>query len=140
MKALTIWQPYASCIADGRKRFETRSWETDYRGLIAIHAAKRWQSEQQETLTSLIDRFPATFGDYAETDLSFGEMLCICRLVSIQKTENIRSTLTDEERAAGDYADGRFAWELEHVMTLSPRYRGTWPPEALELDTARASI
>lgn len=41
MKAITIWQPWASLIACGAKKFETRSWKTDYRGLIAIHAATR---------------------------------------------------------------------------------------------------
>lgn len=41
MKALTIWQPWATAIAIGAKRIETRSWETHYRGPIAIHAAAR---------------------------------------------------------------------------------------------------
>ena len=41
MKAITIWQPWASLLASGRKRYETRSWATTYRGPIAIHAAKR---------------------------------------------------------------------------------------------------
>lgn len=39
MKALTIWQPWASLIACGVKQYETRSWPTKYRGPIAIHAA-----------------------------------------------------------------------------------------------------
>ena len=41
MKALTIWQPWASLIACGAKRYETRSWATKYRGPIAIHAAMK---------------------------------------------------------------------------------------------------
>lgn len=41
MKALTLWQPWASLIALGIKRIETRSWSTNYRGPLAIHAAKR---------------------------------------------------------------------------------------------------
>lgn len=41
MKAITIWQPWASLLACGGKRFETRSWATSYRGPIAIHAAKK---------------------------------------------------------------------------------------------------
>lgn len=41
MKALTIWQPWASLIACGAKQFETRSWATKYRGAIAIHAAMK---------------------------------------------------------------------------------------------------
>ncbi len=39
MKAITIWQPWASLIACGAKQYETRSWATSYRGPIAIHAA-----------------------------------------------------------------------------------------------------
>lgn len=41
MKAITIWQPWASLLAIGAKQYETRSWETKYRGPIAIHAAKK---------------------------------------------------------------------------------------------------
>ncbi len=41
MKALTIWQPWASLIARGVKQYETRSWPTKYRGPIAIHAAMK---------------------------------------------------------------------------------------------------
>lgn len=41
MKAITIWQPWASLLAIGAKKYETRSWATNYRGPIAIHAAKK---------------------------------------------------------------------------------------------------
>lgn len=41
MKALTLWQPWASLVALGVKSIETRSWSTSYRGPLAIHAAKR---------------------------------------------------------------------------------------------------
>ena len=39
MKALSVWQPWASLLASGAKKYETRSWATHYRGPIAIHAA-----------------------------------------------------------------------------------------------------
>lgn len=41
MKALTLWQPWASLVALGVKTIETRSWSTRYRGPLAIHAATR---------------------------------------------------------------------------------------------------
>ena len=41
MKALSIWQPWAQLLAVGVKHDETRSWGTNYRGPILIHAAKR---------------------------------------------------------------------------------------------------
>lgn len=39
MKVLTIRQPYASAVVCGYKQFEFRSWKTNYRGKILIHAA-----------------------------------------------------------------------------------------------------
>lgn len=40
-KALTLWQPWATLVALGHKRIETRSWATRHRGELWIHAAKR---------------------------------------------------------------------------------------------------
>ena len=39
MKAITIKQPWASLIATGLKDIENRSWKTNYRGRVLIHAA-----------------------------------------------------------------------------------------------------
>jgi activating signal cointegrator 1 len=41
MKALTLHQPYASLVVLGVKWIETRSWRTDYRGPLWVHASKR---------------------------------------------------------------------------------------------------
>lgn len=38
MKVLTIKQPWATLIIDGYKKYEFRSWKTNYRGKILIHA------------------------------------------------------------------------------------------------------
>lgn len=47
MRAISLWQPWASAIALGSKRIETRSWSTSYRGPLAIHAAKSWTNVQK---------------------------------------------------------------------------------------------
>jgi len=41
MKIITLWQPWAALVALNLKRYETRSWPTNYRGPLLIHAAKR---------------------------------------------------------------------------------------------------
>ena len=41
MKAISLWQPWATAIAVGAKRIETRHWPTKHRGPLMIHAAKR---------------------------------------------------------------------------------------------------
>ena len=38
MKALTIKEPWASLIINGYKKYEFRSWKTNYRGKVLIHA------------------------------------------------------------------------------------------------------
>jgi hypothetical protein len=44
MKALSIRQPWAWLIATGFKDIENRTWPTDFRGRIYIHAPKRTDS------------------------------------------------------------------------------------------------
>jgi hypothetical protein len=43
-RALSLWQPWASLVALGHKRIETRSWSTRYRGPLVIHASKRCEA------------------------------------------------------------------------------------------------
>jgi hypothetical protein len=41
VKALTVWQPWADCIASGAKPIENRTRPFHYRGPLAIHAGLR---------------------------------------------------------------------------------------------------
>jgi hypothetical protein len=38
MKAITVKQPYASMIVNNYKKYEFRTWKTNYRGKLLIHA------------------------------------------------------------------------------------------------------
>lgn len=40
MKVITIKQPWATLIAKGYKEYEFRTWKTNYRGDILIHAGR----------------------------------------------------------------------------------------------------
>jgi hypothetical protein len=40
MKAITIKQPYAQVIVQGIKDVENRTWKTNFRGRVLIHAGK----------------------------------------------------------------------------------------------------
>ena len=40
-KCLSMWQPWASLLIWGFKRFEGRSWDTNYRGPLWIHAGAK---------------------------------------------------------------------------------------------------
>ena len=39
MKVLSLTEPYATLIKNGSKTIETRSWKTNYRGKLYIHAS-----------------------------------------------------------------------------------------------------
>jgi len=66
LKALSLWQPYASFIACWAKREETRGWYTGYRGLVAIHASKRIGEE-------LIEAYEARYAACDWYDASMSE-------------------------------------------------------------------
>ena len=55
IKALTIHHPWASLIAVGAKKYETRSWATKYRGQIAIHAGKKLFTPSKNMNKSILD-------------------------------------------------------------------------------------
>lgn len=58
MKTLTIKQPYASLIVEGYKEYEFRTWKTNYRGRILIHAGKGIDKETINNIKPLELDYP----------------------------------------------------------------------------------
>ena len=114
MRAITIRQPYASFIADGLKRYETRDWPVNFRGNIAIHASEKWNQHRAASLNQLTLDFPE-LEKYSYTKPPLGVVVAACRVVACHRVEDIRDQLSALELAVGDYSDGRFAWQLELV-------------------------
>ena len=54
MKALSIRQPWAWLIAEGHKDVENRTWRTDYRGPILIHASQYDRGTEYWLLSNMI--------------------------------------------------------------------------------------
>ena len=117
MKAISLWQPWASAIPLGYKRIETRGWKTNYRGPLAIHAAKRWAPDQREfaSVQMRLGRLPKR--------IPLGAIVAICRIVDCIPTDEIMSQrirygVTAIERIYGNYDAGRYAWLLEDIRAL----------------------
>ena len=119
MKCLSLTQPWATLVVEGKKQFETRSWSTKYRGPLLIHAAKGWPESAKR-----ICRFPGLFRDtlvelgYLHDSFNLPRALIIGQvdLVGVFTTESQRERIGPEEEAFGDYGDGRFAWQLENPV------------------------
>lgn len=141
MKALTLTQPWATLVAIGAKRIETRSWATRYRGPLAIHAAKNVPKPARALYRDNWRFFTVlrNAGYGGSSRLPLGAVLAICRLVDCVRIEpsgiigKWTYLLADKDRecAFGDYSIGRFAWILTDVQALpelirAKGARGLW--------------
>jgi hypothetical protein len=125
MKALSTWQPYASLLVYKIKKYETRSWATNYKGLIAIHAAKKsaksvmnmllpwvWQTIQH-LLSPYYPKIEYPGNLPVGAVLGYGNLIA-CHLIDAE----FIATLSEDEKLMGDYTLGRYAWEIVDVVML----------------------
>lgn len=154
-RAITVWQPWASLLGtpvrytrSGRprfaKNFETRSWATEYRGPIAIHAAAK---PLRETLREITDYaqlrticealIPIIYRGEAPRGLTWQDVaadlehecaalprravICVgelkeCHLITPALLERI----PERERLVGDWTPGRYAWEIVKRRPCAP--------------------
>lgn len=121
MKCISLWQPWASLIAVGAKKIETRSWTTSYRGVLAIHAAKVFNRESRDFwMTSRFVRARVEQFNALSPDVPLGAFVAVCRLADVKTAFQLSGTLGAEEEALGNYGIGRYGWILEDVQPLSP--------------------
>ncbi len=111
MKVLSIKEPFATLIKDGVKIYETRSWKTNYRGEIYIHASLSLsKSERVESANK-----------YLKSEIRPGFILCKCELVDcIPMTDEFIKYINKEtsEYDYGLYSEGRYAWKLKVLEVL----------------------
>ncbi len=115
MKVLSLTEPCATLIKEKKKLIETRSWKTDYRGELYIHASatsipRDWKEDKEFML--LVDNIP----------LNFGYIICKCNLVDCiymtkEYVESIKKN-NYQEYICGKYEEGRYAWVLENITPL----------------------
>lgn len=112
IKVISLHQPWASLMAVGAKRFETRSWGTKFRGQVIIHSTKQLYVDfrDAEFMRALRDA-----GIEDVNKLPLGCALAVGDLVNCWKAETVYPHISDSERLFGNYADGRIAWEFKNV-------------------------
>ena len=113
MKGISLWQPWASLWACGRKSFETRHWSTSYRGPLIIHAAQKICLDISDELRAILED---EFGGHWTRELPAGALIAHCRLINCIATDHLHINV--EERAQGDFTPGRFAWDISNLTML----------------------
>lgn len=145
MKAITLTQPWATLVAIGAKQLETRSWQTKYRGPLAIHAGQGLGPvggkiglmgvvANEPFLTVLQAWHPNTVvrPDYW---LPRAAIIATCSLVdccmigvlddgtptymAFDEFPPVLTAVQEPERSFGDYRAGRYAWILANIRALS---------------------
>ena len=142
MRALTLWQPWASLVAMGAKRWETRGWGTQYRGPLLIHAAQRKPPRSSysadprkpvELRSDLVLEMVEALGVSEFETLPRGAVVAVAELVACEHlvtTEQVHELLyqtygmgvglAGREVLFGNWDLGRWVWKLDRVRPITP--------------------
>jgi len=116
MKVIIIKEPFATLIMNGYKMIETRSWKTNYRGELYIHASGK--SLAKEYLNN-----PYVCKLIKDMNMNYGNIICKVNLVDCvyMDSEFIKNIKRKEmEYNLGLYEVGRYAWIFVDIVPISP--------------------
>lgn len=137
IKAISLWEPWASLIATGAKTIETRSWPTKYRGKLLICAAKKRDKDSLDLVylgsfgvglsplvKDLKDNVPLLNPDRLIKNLNFGKAVAIVNLIACHTTELMKEDeypYIKNEIDFGDYTSGRYCWVFDrnNIMQIT---------------------
>ena len=116
MRVLSLKEPFATLIYEKKKLVETRSWKTNYRGELYIHASMTKISKsdlEDKELMSLVEN----------KNMNFGNIICKCNLVDCiymtkEYVEDMKKN-NHQEYICWEYSEGRYAWILDDVEPIS---------------------
>lgn len=130
-KAISLWQPWAQLLVLGIKRYETRSWSTEYRGELVVHAARRPTPEVEDLNPRT--GFPAVELEaiyrrleregFARGELALGAALgtvILDDVIPTEQLEPLHERVGPEELLLGNFAPGRFAWRVSCPLVWIP--------------------
>lgn len=109
MKVITLKQPWATLVAEGIKEYEFRSWKTNYRGKLLIHAGSGIDKEEMKKLEHLNLEYPSK-RIIAEVEL------IDCLLLD----ENLNKKIIEENNIAyGSKERTGYAWKLKNLKKIN---------------------
>ena len=108
MKVLTLNQPWATLVSEGIKKYEFRSWKTNYRGKVLIHAGANIDKENFQRFKSINYDFPSS------------------RIVAIAEIEDClelddalnNKIIMENNIAYGDKKRSGYAWKLKNIKKI----------------------
>lgn len=108
MKVLTLKQPWASLVAEGIKKYEFRTWKTNYRGKILIHAGAGIDKKEMEKFKDLNLVYPSK-KIIAEVEIED------CLKLDPELNEKI---INENNIVYGDKYRTGYVWKLSNVKKI----------------------
>ena len=116
-------------ITEGRETYKTPS---------GVYEIKDWARLVEKAFGLMVEKLEKASMANGEllTYFNYGEVIATAELVECHLiTEEYLSTLSDTEKALGDYSLGRYAWELRNIKELpepikAKGQQGLWNWEA----------
>lgn len=109
MKVLTLKQPWATLVAEGIKKYEFRSWKTNYRGKVLIHAGAGVEKKELAKFKDLNLEYPSK-KIIAEVEIED----------CLELDDNLNKKIINENNIAygSKYRTG-YAWKLKNVKKIN---------------------
>ena len=109
MKVLTLKQPWATLVREGIKKYEFRSWKTNYRGKLLIHAGSGIDKKEMEKFKDLNLDYPCK------------KIIAEVELVDcLELNDSLNDKIINENNIAyGIKRREGYAWKLENVKKIN---------------------
>jgi hypothetical protein len=108
--ALSVRQPWTELILQGVKTIEVRTWATQYRGELWLHAGIKPDS-------NALQRF-----NFSAGNLAFGALVGKCELCDcVEFTEQTWGRWRPQHLNEGDLKKRQYAWFFRNPIRITPR-------------------
>jgi hypothetical protein len=110
MKALSVRQPWAELIVQGKKTLELRSWTVKYRGPLVIHASQT------------IERAACLEHGISPDGVTTGAVIGVVDLVMVERLDEGSFAARRSEHLAGEsfMTSPLYGWRLENPRPIDP--------------------
>ena len=106
MKALSLKQPWAELILQGKKKIELRKWNTKFRGKFLIHASKIPDKESMLKFNF--------------KNLPIGAIVGKAELIDVKKYESDKEFSKDKNLHLADSSWGTYGFLLKNAKRIKP--------------------
>jgi len=107
MKCLSVCQPFAELIVQGKKTIELRKWNTKFRGEFLVHAPQKIRLDECKRLK-------------IQSEMTVGAIIGKVELIDVREYENIAQIKIDSKKhlASNDESGNKYGFILQNPKQL----------------------